>query len=89
MKYAAALALLMLADAASTVGLTQLGLASEANPLMDKLLSLSMGGFMFCKGLLGFGGGLAISQHRRAVLLTCVIYCGLMLWHILAWLEVS
>ena len=87
MRYAAALALLMLADAVSTIGLTQLGLASELNPLMARLMLHSHLRFVLCKIILGFAGGLAISDNRRAVLLTCVVYCGLMLWHITAWLA--
>lgn len=88
MRYPIALMLLMLADAISTVGMLRLGIATEANPLMDWAIGISTFGFLVGKGVVGLLAGFALatcpraSFARKALLLVMV---GLILWHIVGW----
>jgi len=86
MRYPIALALLMLADAASTIGMLHLGMASEANPLMAVMITYSTCGFVAGKGILGFMAGLVLRHNPKAARIAALLYVCLILWHIIGWI---
>ena len=86
-KYPLALALLMGADAASTVALVDLGMASEANPLMAWVLGLSTIGFVVGKALLGFLSGCVLIHNPRAARIMALVMTLLACWYICCWVA--
>jgi hypothetical protein len=81
------LTLFMLADAISTLGLIQVGIASEGNPLMAGLVT-SPWLFLAVKGLLGLLGDVILPSVGWIVVYRMLlgIYSLLCIYHCVCWL---
>lgn len=97
MKYVLTMALLMFADAMSTVALLQLGLATEANPLMSALIGFNSMLFILTKTVIGMLAGVGLAYNAKqtqntsylklhGARFTIVISMLLITWHIVCWI---